>query len=587
MIGNVLGKYRIVGQLGRGAMGTVYRAVDETLYREVAIKVLNPDLVDTPIMKRFRSEATVLARLNHPVIATIYELFTADQDTLIVMELVPGETLERICSRGGVMAPAHAVHIVDRVLSALDHAHRAGIVHCDIKPANIMVTAQGDVKIMDFGTARVPGKNQETADKYMMGTPAYMPPEQVTGQSIDGRSDLYAVGIVLYRMLAGTVPFTADSLIGVMQKQIAEEPPPLSAHRAGLPVWCEPIVRRAMAKAPGERFQTAAEFSAALRSAGAVMRQPVGLAHPDPVISAMAAERHGEDVAGDPTVTLPKTSMTPIHGLTVAMPPPVSTIKEDWRPLAAGVLVSVAVLLGLWRFGGASLQTAGTASRRPATPSPAPAPATSAPAPIAAAPAAGTPAATGARGTAKSSAQSTPRGAAALQPPLASTSPGAPAGARGSRPTAETPAGTEGEKPRAAAVPAVFEARVLARAGDGWREHDCKVLLADGKIHVQAADDTPAPAAIRFDDVVAIAYSRGRDPMWNAPGGPEAIAKAGGGAFGIFRAPRHWVSVRTTSARSRFLVLRLGNDAQAKHAIALLEERTGRHAQTVATTETR
>src|SRR5580765_4248958 len=184
MIGNVVGKYRIVGQLGRGAMGTVYRAVDETLYREVAVKVLNPDLIDTPIMKRFRSEATVLARLNHPVIATIYELFTAESETLIVMELVPGETLERICTRMGPMAPAHAVHIVDRLLSALDHAHRAGIVHCDIKPANVMVTAQGDVKIMDFGTARVPGKQQGTADKLMMGTPAYMAPEQVTGQSI-------------------------------------------------------------------------------------------------------------------------------------------------------------------------------------------------------------------------------------------------------------------------------------------------------------------------------------------------------------------------------------------------------------------
>src|SRR5262249_24064071 len=145
MIGNVIGKYRIVGQLGRGAMGTVYRAVDETLYREVAIKVLNPDLLDTPIMKRFWSEATLLARLNHPLIATIYDLFTTEQDILIVMELVPGETLERICSRGGVMAPAHAVHIIDRVLSALDHAHLAGIVHCDIKPANVMVTAQGEV----------------------------------------------------------------------------------------------------------------------------------------------------------------------------------------------------------------------------------------------------------------------------------------------------------------------------------------------------------------------------------------------------------------------------------------------------------
>src|ERR1051326_5589831 len=291
-------------------MGTVYRAVDETLYREVAIKVLNPDLVDTPIMKRFRSEATVLARLNHPVIATIYELFTLGDDTLIVMGLVPGETLERICTRMGAMAPAHAAHILDRILSALDHAHRAGIVHCDIKPANVMVTAQGDVKIMDFGTARVPGKQQTTADKYMMGTPAYMPPEQVTGASVDARSDLYAVGIVLYRMLTAATPLVADSFVAMMQKQLVEDAAPLASHRQGLPDWCETIVRRAMAKAPEDRYQTAAEFSAALRAAGAVMRQPVGVAHPDPVETAAAVERRS-DSTGDPTLTLPHTPAMP------------------------------------------------------------------------------------------------------------------------------------------------------------------------------------------------------------------------------------------------------------------------------------
>ncbi|HEV3140261.1 MAG TPA: serine/threonine-protein kinase, partial [Vicinamibacterales bacterium] len=358
MIGSVVGKYRIVGQLGRGAMGTVYRAVDETLYREVAIKILNPDLVDTPIMKRFRTEATVLARLNHPVIATIYELLQVDNDVLIVMELVPGETLERICTRAGSLGPAHAMFIVDRMLSALDHAHRAGVVHCDIKPANVMVTAHGDVKIMDFGTARVPGKRQTTADRYMMGTPAYMPPEQVTGQDVDGRSDLYAVGVVLYRMLSGTVPFTADSLVGVMQKQIAEDPAPLAAHRAGLPDWCEPLVRRAMAKAASDRFQTAADFAAAIRAAGAVMKPPVGVAHADPVANAAAVERREsrtQTMPVQPTLAIgPKTVKTPspldsnpvARGSTVVLSS-TKLAQSHWQPIAITVVIGILATLAV------------------------------------------------------------------------------------------------------------------------------------------------------------------------------------------------------------------------------------------------
>ena len=136
MIGQTIGKYRIVGQLGRGGMGTVYKAVDETLDREVAIKVLNPELADSNIIERFRAEATTLARLHHPEIATIYELFRSETELLIVMERVRGETLERISVRLGPLVSDRAAYLVDKILSALEHAHRAGIVHCDMKPAN-------------------------------------------------------------------------------------------------------------------------------------------------------------------------------------------------------------------------------------------------------------------------------------------------------------------------------------------------------------------------------------------------------------------------------------------------------------------
>ena len=267
MIGTSIGKYRIVGQLGRGATGIVYKAVDETLDREVAIKVLNPHLADADIVKRFRAEATILARLNHPDIAIIYELLQRDTDLLMVMELVRGETLEGLCERAGPMPPDRAAYLVDRILAALGHAHRAGIVHRDVKPANVIVTELGGIKIMDFGIARMRGAEHMTIDGCTIGTPAYMPPEQVLGEEVDGRSDVYAAGVIFYRLLVGRLPFEADTPIGMLQKQMAETPLPVHAHRQDLPAWCDGLVQRALAKSPAERYQSAEEFRDALARA--------------------------------------------------------------------------------------------------------------------------------------------------------------------------------------------------------------------------------------------------------------------------------------------------------------------------------
>ena len=266
-IGTVIDKYRIIGQLGRGATGIVYRAVDQTLEREVAIKVLNPHLANPEIVKRFRAEATILARLNHPEIATIYELVQRENDVLMVMELVRGETLERLCERGGPMPADRAAYLVDRILAALGHAHRAGIVHRDVKPANVIVTELGGVKIMDFGIARMRGAEHMTLDGCTIGTPAYMPPEQVLGEDVDGRSDLYAVGAILYRLLAGKLPFEADTPFAMLQKQMADTPPALHVHRADLPEWCDGVVQRALGKSPSDRFDSAEAFRAALAPA--------------------------------------------------------------------------------------------------------------------------------------------------------------------------------------------------------------------------------------------------------------------------------------------------------------------------------
>lgn len=271
MIGRTIGKYRIVGQIGRGATGVVYKAVDETLSREVAIKVLHADVADTEILRRFRVEATTLAKLNHPEIATIHELLPTETDLLMVMEFVRGETLEKLSNRLGPMPPDHAAYLTGRVLSALEYAHRAGIVHRDMKPANVMVTDVGGIKIMDFGTARVRGAEHMTVDGSVLGTPAYMAPEQVLGRDVDGRADLYSVGVVFYRLLTGALPFEADTAIGMMQRQISEPPVPLHVRRDGLPHWCEAILERALVKSPADRFQTAQDFREALdRATGRV-----------------------------------------------------------------------------------------------------------------------------------------------------------------------------------------------------------------------------------------------------------------------------------------------------------------------------
>jgi len=285
-----LGKYRLVERLGHGGMGIVYRAVDETLDREVAIKFLHSKRADPRVIKRLRTEATTLARLNHPEIATVYELFEADNALLLVMELVRGETLESICDRMQALPPIEAASVVDKILSALQYAHGAGVVHCDIKPANVMVIDGGAVKIMDFGTARMreprtenqePGtgsREPRVRSRFTTGTPAYMSPEQVLGQDVDGRADLYAVGVVLYRLLTAKLPFTGANAIAIARQHIAEAPTPLSAHRNDLPGWCATIVERALAKSPDARFQTAAEFREALRNATGMTATGLGLA---------------------------------------------------------------------------------------------------------------------------------------------------------------------------------------------------------------------------------------------------------------------------------------------------------------------
>lgn len=267
IIGAQLDNYRIVEKIGEGGMGSVYRAVDVMLERDVALKFLRPELSREPeLVQRFRHEAVLLARLNHQFIAPIFGLHRYGEELFIAMEYVPGETLEGRLKRIERLPADSALHVTAMVLQALDYAHRLGVVHRDIKPANVIMTPGGIVKVMDFGIARVLGSERRTRAGSIVGTIAYMAPEQIQGADADHRADLYAVGILLYEMLTGHAPFQADTDWALMQAQIAKTPDPLRG-QVDVSEAVEAAVLRALEKSPEKRFQAATEFQAALETA--------------------------------------------------------------------------------------------------------------------------------------------------------------------------------------------------------------------------------------------------------------------------------------------------------------------------------
>ena len=268
MIGTTVGNYRIVEKLGDGGMGAVYRAVDEMLDREVAIKVLRPELArNAALIERFRQEAIALARLNHPRIATLHGLERHGDSLLMIMEYVRGDTLEAIVQRSGRLAWARAAELVAATLDALDHAHDKGVVHRDIKPANIMLSSSGAVKVMDFGIARLMGKSRQTQVGHAVGTPMYMAPEQLRGEEVDGRTDLYAAGAVLFELVTGRMAFEADSDYALMMKQLNEAPPSASSLVREVPTVIDEIILCAMAKHRDDRYADATAFREALEGA--------------------------------------------------------------------------------------------------------------------------------------------------------------------------------------------------------------------------------------------------------------------------------------------------------------------------------
>jgi serine/threonine-protein kinase len=284
------GRYRLKRLIAKGGMAEVWEAVDDILGRPVAVKILHPHLAaDESFRERFRREAIAAARLAHPSVVATYDAGTDGEITFIVMELVDGKTLRQILNEVGPLPPGRVVHIGAQVADALHYAHKSGVVHRDVKPANILICPDGRVKVADFGIAKAVEESEPdrpgpadalTSTGSIVGTAQYLSPEQVDGRAVDGRTDVYALGVVLYEMVCGRPPFSGDTDMAVALKHVTAAPLAPSQVRGGIPRPLEEVVLRAMAKAPEARYGSAAELQTALLSVDLGAEEATGVAAP-------------------------------------------------------------------------------------------------------------------------------------------------------------------------------------------------------------------------------------------------------------------------------------------------------------------
>jgi serine/threonine-protein kinase len=394
MIGQLVGQYRITEKLGEGGMGAVYKAVDIMIEREVAIKMLRPEIAGKPdLLQRFRSEAITLAKLNHAGIATLYNFMQQGENFFMVMEYVPGRTLEEVERERGALPWQIAVPLFEKILDAIQPAHEFGILHRDIKPANIMLTTWGAVKVMDFGIARMLGAARMTREGSMVGTIEYIAPERVKGKESDARGDIYSLGVVLFELLCGRLPFQCDSEWELMRCHLQDPLPALQDLRVDVPRAVEEVVRRATAKSPESRFSSCDEFIQALRSAsgnlsiakkaiidlvGARTVQELGTA--GHVTPACGSDRISGPVHGIPAEPVGAVTRESAHSSNESAQSiesnrttPISFLRSHWRlaSIAALVLsIGAGLLIGLVARHGSQPDAAAVPERiQPAMPS--------------------------------------------------------------------------------------------------------------------------------------------------------------------------------------------------------------------------
>ncbi|SDQ56052.1 serine/threonine protein kinase [Microbacterium sp. cf332] len=346
-------RYRIDEPIGRGGMASVYRGYDVTLSRDVAIKILKRELADDAGFRtRFRLEAQAASRMSHP---SIVRVFDAGEDVetdpdgsehpvpYIVMELVTGRLLKDMIE-AGPLSEADAVRYVDGILEALEYSHRAGVVHRDIKPGNVMVTDAGSVKVMDFGIARAVSDSSSTVAETtaIIGTAAYFSPEQAKGEPVDARADVYSTGVVLYELLTGRAPFRGETPVAVAYQHVSEAPLPPSEIVEQVPRALDAVVLRALAKSPFQRFQDATEFRGALA-------QAVGGKQPTKrQMGALASELYGPDPrhAAETARSLRQLSTDTTMRRTQSGPP----VSWIWAGVAVLAALLIAVLIWVLAF---------------------------------------------------------------------------------------------------------------------------------------------------------------------------------------------------------------------------------------------
>ena len=359
--GKQLGQYQIIEELGRGGMAVVYKAYQPSLNRFVAIKVLPPQFAfDEEFVQRFLREARSAAALHHPNIMTIHDISHQDGYYFIVMEFVEGKTLDRLVADSGRLPLPRIQRIIAQVVGALEHAHQRGLIHRDIKPTNIMVDEQRNdhVTLMDFGLVRAAEDSGLTKTGTIVGTPEYMSPEQAEGEDIDHRTDIYSLGVVLFKMLTGRVPFSRSTPHAVLIAHMTQEPPSISSISPGLPAPLEAVVRKALAKNVDERYTRASElardFDLAARG-----QMPPGL---------VRRSRPRAEAAPPPP--------PPEATVVTAQPPAKFTMKGWMWGVAAAVVLLIIGMCGVGAFAlgvlplGASRSLTATSTFTPEVPSP-------------------------------------------------------------------------------------------------------------------------------------------------------------------------------------------------------------------------
>jgi serine/threonine-protein kinase len=325
-------RYRLLTCIGSGGMAVVYEGMDMLLERRVAVKVLRQRFASDPeFLERFQREARAAANLDHPNIVTVFDVGKDDGHHYIVMEYVDGRDLKTIIRQEGRLSVAEALDITAQVASGVGHAHKAGVIHRDIKPQNVLVTPAGRAKVVDFGIARALSESGLTDSDTVWGSPIYFAPEQAAGDPPTPASDVYSIGVMMYEMLAGSPPFQAESPTALAMKHLREEPPPLTVHNSQVPPRLEWIVRKLLSKEPSARYRTAEQLVHVLEEYRLQVEQPTGW---QPVTDSPGASDRGE---GQPSGDRPVTVQTM----------PFGSEALGWI-LGVVALVAVVGLIPLW-----------------------------------------------------------------------------------------------------------------------------------------------------------------------------------------------------------------------------------------------